>query len=58
MLQNGDKAIVFKPKVVEVVPNRSFGWLGSLWVKGLFDGHHYFMNQPLKGRAEQLGAKR
>ncbi len=98
MLQNGDKTIVFKPKVVEVVPNRSFGWLGSLWVKGLFDGHHYFeieeisenqvnlvhgenfsgilsslilkqigndtrnnfvkMNQALKGRAEQLGAKR
>lgn len=41
-LQNGDKTIVFKPKVVEVEPNRSFGWLGSLWVKGLFDGHHYF----------------
>lgn len=41
-LQNGDKTIVFNPKVVEVAPNRSFGWLGSLWIKGLFDGHHYF----------------
>lgn len=58
MLQNGDKAIVFKPKGVEVVLNRSFGWLGSLWVKRLFDGHHYFMNQALKGRTEQLGVKR
>ena len=26
-LQNGDKTIVFKPKVVEVEPNRSFGCL-------------------------------
>lgn len=41
-LQNGEKTMVFKPIVQEVVPFHSFSWLGSLWVKGLFDGRHYF----------------
>ncbi len=41
-LQNGTKTIVFTPKVLSVIPNRYFDWLGSLWIKGLFDGHHYF----------------
>lgn len=41
-LQNGEKTMVFKPIVLEVVPFHSFSWLGSLWVKGLFDGRHYF----------------
>ncbi|MBH2003366.1 MAG: SRPBCC domain-containing protein [Sphingobacteriia bacterium] len=41
-LQNGEKIMVFKPIVLEVVPFHSFSWLGSLWVKGLFDGRHYF----------------
>lgn len=41
-LLNGSKRIVFKPKVVSVVPHQYFDWLGSLFIKGLFDGHHYF----------------
>ncbi len=41
-LQNGEKTMVFKPVVQELVPFHSFSWLGSLWVKGLFDGRHYF----------------
>lgn len=41
-MRNGDSAITFKPKVVKVEQNRAFEWLGSLIVKGLFDGHHYF----------------
>ena len=41
-LVNGDKTFVFKPVVLTVVPYQYFDWLGSLLVKGLFDGHHYF----------------
>jgi hypothetical protein len=44
---NGAKTFVFKPKVRSVVPNKYFNWLGSLWVKGLFDGHHYFEIEEL-----------
>ena len=39
---NGGKRFVFKPTVLSVVPYQYFDWLGSLFVKGLFDGHHYF----------------
>lgn len=39
---NGEKKMVFKPTVVKAQKGKCFEWLGSLWVKGLFDGHHYF----------------
>jgi hypothetical protein len=39
---NGNKTFVFKPKVLTVVPYQYYDWLGSLFIKGLFDGHHYF----------------
>lgn len=41
-MRNGGGTITFKPKVVKVEKNKAFEWLGSLIVKGLFDGHHYF----------------
>ena len=41
MMNNGKK-FVFKPKVLSVVPGKYFDWLGSLVVKGIFDGHHFF----------------
>lgn len=41
MLNNG-KERTFRPKVLKAEPNQSLEWLGSLWVRGLFDGHHYF----------------
>lgn len=41
-LQNGDTRMVFTPRVLTVEPNKRFSWLGSLFIKGLFDGHHYF----------------
>lgn len=33
----------FKPLVLAAKKNREFRWKGSLFVKGLFDGEHYFM---------------
>ncbi|WP_027000047.1 SRPBCC domain-containing protein [Eisenibacter elegans] len=41
-MKNGDSPITFKPKVTQVVENEYFEWLGSLGIKGLFDGRHYF----------------
>ncbi|MDD2793092.1 MAG: SRPBCC domain-containing protein [Sediminibacterium sp.] len=41
-LQTRDKIMVFKPIVQEVIPFHAFSWMGSLWIKGLFDGRHYF----------------
>lgn len=46
-MKNGSKLITFKPKVTAVVPNERFEWLGSLFVKGLFDGRHYFIIQEI-----------
>lgn len=41
-MANGSKTFVFKPRVLTVVPGRYFDWRGSLFIRGLFDGHHYF----------------
>src|SRR5688572_19707785 len=41
MLANGKK-YKFKPKLLKVIPNQYFDWMGSMLVKGIFDGHHYF----------------
>ena len=41
-LQNGDKQFQFEPVVTVAEPGKSFAWLGSLLVKGIFDGHHSF----------------
>lgn len=39
----GQKPQVFKPTVLVVKPQHELRWLGSLFVKGLFDGEHYFL---------------
>ena len=46
-LLSGQKKMVFKPVVLSVVPGKYFDWLGSLFVKGIFDGHHYFEIEEL-----------
>lgn len=37
----------FKPKVVSLIENQEFKWLGHLFVKGLFDGKHQFILQKI-----------
>ncbi len=41
-LKNGKGTSVFLPKVLVVDPNKTFEWLGSLPVPGLFNGQHHF----------------
>ncbi len=38
----GAKGMTFKPKVLAVMPNKEFRWLGHLFIPGLFDGEHIF----------------
>lgn len=45
---NGESKMVFKPKVLKVEKYHYFDWLGSLFIKGLFDGHHQFELEELK----------
>lgn len=54
-LKIGDRpAQVFQPKVLVYEPEREFRWLGKLFVRGLFDGEHYFQLQPLPGGRTKL----
>jgi hypothetical protein len=41
-LEEGKKQ-VFKPEVLKVEEGKEFRWLGKLFVKGLFDGEHFFL---------------
>ena len=43
----GGKGMTFKPKVLIVNPNKEFRWKGKLGIKGIFDGEHYFILEPI-----------
>ncbi|MEM6631329.1 MAG: SRPBCC domain-containing protein [Bacteroidota bacterium] len=43
----GKSSMVFEPIVVRVTPQREFRWRGKLWIRGLFDGEHYFQLIPV-----------
>lgn len=36
------KPMTFKPKVLELEPNKKLVWLGHLLISGIFDGKHQF----------------
>lgn len=38
----GQKGMVFKPKVLSYNANKRFSWLGHFIIPGLFDGEHIF----------------
>lgn len=39
----GQGGMVFKPKVLQHVPNKEFRWIGSLFLPHVFDGEHVFL---------------
>jgi hypothetical protein len=53
-LVSGTKRYVFKPKVLSIVPNQYFDWVGKLFIRGLFDGHHYFEIDELSASQVKL----
>ncbi|PIB37604.1 hypothetical protein BFP72_17035 [Reichenbachiella sp. 5M10] len=38
--------MVFEPRVLCLDHMSAWSWLGKLWIKGLFDGEHYFRLVP------------
>ena len=42
----GDKVTTMRPRLVAVVPGRSFTWLGRVGVAGVLDGRHSFTVEP------------
>lgn len=42
----GQKPMRFRPLVQATDGQTSFGWIGHLLMRGLFDGHHQFELQP------------
>ncbi len=50
----GKKAQVFKPTILAVTEQQEFRWLGSLFVRGLFDGEHYFRLEEISPQQTKL----
>lgn len=46
-LRSGNQTMTFKPTITELLPGERFSWLGSLFVKGIFDGFHSFQIEEL-----------
>jgi hypothetical protein len=40
------KAMKFKPRVLVADAGSELRWLGHLWMRGVFDGEHYFRLTP------------
>ena len=43
----GQKPQSFQPRIIEFSEGKSFRWLGVLFIKGLFDGEHYFQLEAI-----------
>ena len=41
------KPMIFKPTVLTNMPGKEFRWLGHFVIKGIFDGEHYFLLEPI-----------
>jgi hypothetical protein len=54
MSPNGGRGMTFKPTVLHAVPGRELRWLGSLGVRGLFDGEHFFILEGRRGGSTRL----
>lgn len=50
----GQKPQVFKPTVLEIAPQRILRWEGHLFIRGLFDGAHYFQLEAINAQQTRL----
>ena len=44
---SGASGMKFSPTVLKAEPQKELRWLGSLWIRGLFDGEHILIIEPL-----------
>ena len=42
----GGRGMTFRPKLMNLEPNREMRWLGRLFMPGLFEGEHIFELHP------------
>ncbi|MEN7547019.1 SRPBCC domain-containing protein [Rapidithrix thailandica] len=54
LVMEGTKAQVFRPQIIALKSQQEFRWLGHLWIKGLFDGEHYFLLKSIGAGHTQL----
>ena len=47
-------AMQFKPTVLQNEEEKAFRWKGKLFVKGLFDGEHYFTLESVSAKQTRL----
>lgn len=47
MQPSGGRGMSFSPTVLKAEPQRELRWLGSLLIRGLFDGEHILTVEPL-----------
>lgn len=50
----GGRAMTFKPTVTQVEPGRRLEWLGTMGIKGIFDGRHTFTLESLGDQGTRL----
>lgn len=50
----GRAGMTFRPTVLDATPGRRLGWLGTLGIRGIFDGEHRFEFEPLPGGRTRL----
>jgi hypothetical protein len=51
---DGQKPMTIKPTVLVNNSEKEFRWLGHLFVKGLFDGEHYFQLKEVEPNITEL----
>jgi hypothetical protein len=44
----GRKPTSFQPDIISMTPGEKFCWKGKLFIKGLFDGTHYFILEGME----------
>ncbi len=49
VMRPGTRTMTFSPTVLRVVPQQRLEWRGRLLVRGLFDGDHELVLEPLPG---------
>ena len=50
----GQNAMTIKPTILDVQEEKEFRWLGHLFIRGLFDGEHYFQLEVLSPKQTKL----
>ncbi len=50
----GGKGMTFKPVLLKFEENKEFRWKGKLFIKGIFDGEHYFILSSEDGSKTKL----